>query len=49
MWQRAGASALQHSAEWSSELLAVLSDYKAEPLTGKGTANRPSRKHASEK
>ena len=35
MWQHTGASALQHAAEWSSELLAALSDFSAGALTGK--------------
>ena len=34
MWQHAGAFALQHSAEWSSELLAALAACKADPLPG---------------
>ncbi len=49
MWQHTGASALQHAAEWSSELLAALSDCSAEAFTGKAegqlhTLEMPSRK-----
>ena len=39
MWQQAGASALQHAAEWSLQLLAALSDGSAN--SPKGVTERP--------
>ena len=48
MWQHTGASALQHAAEWSSELLAVLTDCSAEALTGEAEPRVHEMRYASQ-